>query len=270
VYSSSVPEPVKGLHAPIVSQEIFETVQRVLSGRSLSSAPKRKHNPAFPLKHFVKCGVCGTPLAGGMNKGKLKYYANYWCRNSGCRAVKVPKAVLESEFIEKLRTLRPDAATVAQFPGIAAEVWTRRVGDSGARVTQLTARLEDKKKLKSELLRAKLRGEVSQADYAQASADFDDEIDDITTELEAMDSRKVSLDAFLSFSKLMLVDVATAWQRADIEQRQRVQNFLFQGGIAYDQNRRFLNTTKPPLFQQLRWLTHSETTPSGVILNTVP
>lgn len=24
-----------------------------------------------PLRHFVKCGVCGTPLTGGMNKGKL-------------------------------------------------------------------------------------------------------------------------------------------------------------------------------------------------------
>jgi site-specific DNA recombinase len=69
VYSSGVPARVKGLHDPIVSQEIFETVQRVLSGRQLIAAPKRKHNPAFPLKHFVKCGTCGTPLTGGMNKG---------------------------------------------------------------------------------------------------------------------------------------------------------------------------------------------------------
>jgi site-specific DNA recombinase len=33
VYSSSVAAPVKGLHAPVVSQELFDTVQRVLSGR---------------------------------------------------------------------------------------------------------------------------------------------------------------------------------------------------------------------------------------------
>ena len=107
-----------------------DTVQRVLSGRKLSSAPKLKHNPAFPLKHFVKCGVCGTPLTGGMNKGKVKHYANYWCRNSECRAVKVSKSVLESEFIEHLRTLRPEAATFAQFPAIAADVWARRRGDT--------------------------------------------------------------------------------------------------------------------------------------------
>src|SRR5260370_40022112 len=174
VYSSSVPEPVKGLHAPVVSQELFDTVQRLLSGRKLSSAPKRKRNPVFPLKHFVKCGVCGTPLTGGMNKGKLKHYANYWCRNSECRAVRVSKSVLESDFVEHLGTLRPDAATLAQFPAIAADVWARRRGDTGAATRELTARLEEQKKLKAELLRAKLRGEVTQADYAQANADFAD------------------------------------------------------------------------------------------------
>jgi len=258
VYSSSVPEPVKGLHAPIVSQELFDTVQRVLSGRKLSSAPKRKQNPAFPLKHFVKCGLCGTPLTGGMNKGKLKHYPNYWCRNSECRAVRVAKPVLESEFVEYLGTLRPDAATAAQFPAIAAEVWAKRQGDSSRTTKELTARLEEYKKLKVELLRARLRGEVSQADYVQANADFDDEIEGIAQQMQALRPQRRTLDAFLCFSKLMLVDVAAAWQRADAEQRLRVQNFLFRDGVAYHKEQKFLNTTNPTLFQQLRALTHPE------------
>src|SRR5260370_14838872 len=258
VYSSSVPEPVKGLHAPVVSQELFDTVQRLLSGRKLSSAPKRKRNPVFPLKHFVKCGVCGTPLTDGMNKGKLKNYPNYWCRNSECRAVRVSKSVLESDFVEHLGTLRPDTAIVAQFPAIAAEEWARRQGNTSMATKQLTARLEDQKKLNAELLRAKLRSEVNQADYAQANSDFDDEIEAITHEVYAARSQGGTLDAFLRFSKLMLVDVAAAWQRADVEQRLRVQNFLFRGGIAYHQHQKFLNTANPTLFQQLRKLTHSE------------
>jgi site-specific DNA recombinase len=267
VYSSSVPELVRGLHTPVVSQELFDVVQRVLSGRKLSSAPKRKHNPAFPLKHFVKCGVCGTPLTAGMNKGKLKHYANYWCRNSECRAVRVSKSVLESEFVEYLGTLRPDAATVAQFPTIAAEVWARRRGDASAATKELTVRLEEQKKLKAELLRAKLRGEVSQADYVQANADFDDEIEGIARQLHALRSQRETLDAFVRFSKLMLTDVSAAWQRADVEQRLRVQNFLFQDGIAYHQNQKFLNTANPTLFQQLRSLAHSQTVvgvPDGI------
>ncbi|MGC2171107.1 MAG: recombinase family protein [Candidatus Sulfotelmatobacter sp.] len=267
VYSSSVPAPVKGLHSPIVNQELFDAVQRVLSGRKLSSAPKRKQNPAFPLKHFVKCGICGTPLTGGMNKGKLKHYPNYWCRNADCRAVRISKPVLESEFVEYLGTLRPDAATVSQFPAIAAEVWARRQGDSSRTTKQLTSQLEEQKTLKAELLRARLRGEVCQADYAQANADFDDEIERITQQINTLRSQPGTLEAFLRFSKLMLVDISAAWQRANAEQRFRVQNFLFRDGLAYHQKQKFLNTPNPTLFQQLRALTHPKSAvgvPDGI------
>ena len=71
----------------------------------------------------------------------------------------------------------------------------------------------------------------------------------------------------LRFAELMLVDVAAAWQQADVERRIRVQNFLFQGGIAYHENDKFLNTVNPTLFQQLRGLTRSESmvgVPDGI------
>ena len=103
-----------------------------------------------------------------------------------------------------------------------------------------------------------LGGCITQADYIQANADFDDEIVGITQELHFARSQRGTLDAFLRFAKLMLVDVAAAWQRADVGQRIRVQNFLFQGGIAYNENDKFLNTANPTLFQQLRGLTRCE------------
>jgi hypothetical protein len=71
-------------------------------------------------------------------------------------------------------------------------------------------------------------------------------------------SQRGTLEAFLGFSKLMLVDVSAAWQRADAEQRLRVQTFLFRDGVAYHQEHKFLNTTNPTLFQQLRALTRPE------------
>jgi hypothetical protein len=98
--------------------------------------------------------------------------------------------------------------------------------------------------------------EESQADYVQGNSDFDNEIDAITEQLKASQSQRGTLDAFLRFSNLMLVDIAAAWQQAEVEQRVRVQNFLFQDGIAYEQTDKFLNTPNPTLFQQLRDLAH--------------
>jgi hypothetical protein len=71
---------------------------------------------------------------------------------------------------------------------------------------ELDVHLNKQKKLKAELLRAKLRGEVSQADYVQANADFDKEIEGIAQQISTLRSQRGTLDAFLRFSKLMLLD----------------------------------------------------------------
>jgi site-specific DNA recombinase len=71
-------EPVKGLHEPIVSQETFDRVQAILHGRRPSIVPKRKVNPLLPLKCFVRCESCSTPLTGGLARGRNKKYPRYW------------------------------------------------------------------------------------------------------------------------------------------------------------------------------------------------
>jgi hypothetical protein len=146
--------------------------------------------------------------------------------------------VLESEFVEYLRTLRPDERTAAEFPEVASKVWARRNADATAIIKKLKTSLEEQKRLKAELLRAKLRGEVSQADYVQANSEFDSEIDALTQQLHPTDQHG-TIDVFLRFTKLMLVDVTAAWQIADAEQRLRVQNFLFQTELLTKKPRSF-------------------------------
>jgi hypothetical protein len=127
---ADAPEPVRELHVPLVSQETFDRVQAILDGRKPSIAPKRKFNPAFPLKCLVRCDACGTALTGAFCKGRTKLYPRYWCPNSKCLAVKLARERLEGEFCALLSRLRPDAETLSQFPKIAAKVWTKKQGDT--------------------------------------------------------------------------------------------------------------------------------------------
>jgi site-specific DNA recombinase len=244
---------VKGLHEPLVSDVLFNRVQDVLSGKKSTVATRKRHNPALPLKWFVKCAACGTPLTGGFSTGKNKNrkYGNYWCRSKDCRAVLVSKEKLESDFVALLCRLQPHKETIASFPKIAAKVWAQKQGDADARKKRLLTRLEEQKRLKAELLKAKLRGEVTQADYQQANAEFTDEVTTVEEQLEVVQSSKTTLERFVRFAELMLVDIAGAWKRAGADERQRVQNLLFSDGLLYSEDRGFLNTPKPSLFTVL-------------------
>ena len=50
---------VKGLHEPLVSQEVFDAVQEVLSGKKPDRKPYKKTREDFPLRQFVACAKCG-------------------------------------------------------------------------------------------------------------------------------------------------------------------------------------------------------------------
>jgi hypothetical protein len=105
ITASCLDAPVKGLYEPLVSEDLFRAVQDVLDGRRLSIAPKRKHNPNFPLKWFVRCAVCGTPITGGAVTGKKQ--------EQEVRLLLVPKTWLQGRYGAQRETRSPVRRTFA-------------------------------------------------------------------------------------------------------------------------------------------------------------
>jgi hypothetical protein len=92
---------------------------------------------------------------------------------------------------------------------------------------------------------------VEQKDYEQANAEFTEQIASIEQQLEILLSNKATLERFVGFAELMLVDISAAYQRAEPEQKQGVQTLLFKEGLLYSEDQGFLNTSKPSLFSVL-------------------
>jgi site-specific DNA recombinase len=194
--------PVKGLHEAIISEEMFDRVQAILDGRRPMIVPKMKVNPLLPLKCFIRCESCGTPLTGGLAKGRSKKYPRYWCRKQGCRAVKLSSDQLEGEFLALLARLRANPQTVASFPKIAARVWEEKQGNSERESRQLTIRLKEQTEMKFKLLKMRMRSELSQEEFEQAKAEFDAEIYGIEEQMRAAASRLDTADSFVRFAEL--------------------------------------------------------------------
>ena len=62
---------------------------------------------------------------------------------------------------------------------------------------------------------------------------------------------QVRPEAFVQFAKAMLLDIGEAWRLAGAEQKQRVQNFLFQNGLRYSQKLRKFEHLNPCLFNTM-------------------
>jgi site-specific DNA recombinase len=243
--------PVRGLHKPLITQELFDRVQAVIDGRKPFAVARRKVNPEFPLRRLVHCEPCGTPLTGAFCRGRSGSYPRYWCRQKGCRRVSTPKAALESTFLKFLGRLQPNREVVADFPKIAARVWEAKQGGSEREARSLKSQLEAQKERKNKLLTMRMDGEISREEFEEAKTAAQTAIYKIEEKLRFLESNLATAESFGHFAELQLTDMAKVWRIASPEQRERVQNLLFQGGLDYSPETGFLNRSKSSLFHAL-------------------
>ena len=72
---------VQGQHEPLISEELFHKVQRILDGNKRAERPNTKilSDKNLPLRGFLTCPKCGRNLTGSASKGRTNRYYYYHC-----------------------------------------------------------------------------------------------------------------------------------------------------------------------------------------------
>lgn len=119
---------MKAQHEGFISLETYNAVQERLLGRT-KPWKRKDHSRDFPLRPFVLCTTCDTPLTGNWNKGRSQRYANYYCRKEGCpyRWKTIRKEIFEGKFEELLHQVKPLADHVDLAKEVLKEQWNLRM-----------------------------------------------------------------------------------------------------------------------------------------------
>ena len=118
----------KARHEALISYETFQKIQERLKAGAM--APARKDiNLDFPLRGFVTCGDCGTPLRSCWSKGKCKKYPYYLCHTKGCDSYgkSIRRAKIEGEFEALLRRMRPSAGLFQLLKAMLEDAWAQQL-----------------------------------------------------------------------------------------------------------------------------------------------
>jgi site-specific DNA recombinase len=120
---------VNGLHQPLVTQDLFDSVQDALDGKEAPPVVYQKVNSEFPLKGFVQCAGCGKKLTAGFVKGRrTEKYPRYWCFNKACPVrVSASREEIERDFLRILAMLEPTQELLNHLPEIEKTYWARRL-----------------------------------------------------------------------------------------------------------------------------------------------
>jgi site-specific DNA recombinase len=94
-----------GVHAPLVTIQLWERVQAVAGVRHTKRHRKMKHDFAF--SRLISCGHCGCSLVGEMKKSRYVYYHCTGYKGK-CPERYTREGVLEEQFADILKGLQLD------------------------------------------------------------------------------------------------------------------------------------------------------------------
>src|SRR5262249_20287223 len=147
-----------------------------------------KHHEDWPLRRFVLCAHCGKPLtAGWVKNGKGQPYGFYFCAQKGCRAISLRKEYLEVAWTTLLRMTQPTEEYLRRLPELVETAWQQRKVQAEEERRQLTTRLAEQNALNKKAIEARVKGHISDEDFATMKQAIASEIEQIEHAVKRLD-----------------------------------------------------------------------------------
>ncbi|MDP1800432.1 MAG: recombinase family protein [Bacteroidota bacterium] len=226
-------EVVDGKHEKIVSESIFLEANNIMAEKKLGLQTK-KERPEIALKRFMRCNKCNQPMRGYIANGwNVPYYK---CNTPGCKCNRNANDV-NTKFAEMLEGYKINET---YLPLLKEQLYltfqqhnaSLQDGEEKIKI-QLTDIRQKLERLEERFILEELTAEL----YNKYKAKFEKETEELEV-LKANNRIEMSkLEDYIAVSLEFACNLREMWASGDYNQRQELQNALFDGGIIYDRQK---------------------------------
>ena len=231
-------EIIEGKHKPLVSRKDF---LKINSEKSTQLKEYKTDNDELPLKQFIYCENCNTPLTGYLVKPKGLYY--YKCRTKGCSCNKSAKQ-LHEQFENELSSYQVDSKYIDTIKEVMIYTYdsvTKEIRENEANVKKQLSLL----KTKIETIEERFAiGEIESDIYTKFKTKYKEDQKDLESNLLnstiSSSNLQIALDKALKISS----NLSDIWASGDLTQKKKIQNLVFPSGLGYDKSNGKVRTTR--------------------------
>jgi site-specific DNA recombinase len=223
-------ELAKGKHEPLISEAVFLKANDVLK-RVAFGYKHYERNDNIPLKNFMKCADCGTPLTGYIVKKKKLYY--YKCNKVGCRCNRSAKE-MNKLFSEFLYGYQIDKRFLNPIKDQLLYTYKRLTDTDQDVYRGLKQSLSD---VESKLEKVEERfayGEIDRDVFEKVGGKLKEEKRKIEDQIEESKNKLSNPSLFIEKALEICSDLSNLWVSADYIGKVNLQKILFPSGILYD------------------------------------
>ena len=227
---------VQGRFQPLIDPDTFDRLQAVIANNGRKNVRQVRDNEEFPLRNWIRCGVCGGPLTASTSRGRGgKRYSYYHCYNKDCRKVHVPVPQFNKEYTEFIRGI---FSKITPMYGLLRKIlrdwWGQRQAGQAETQKRVEARLAQLDDKKSRLVDLLIDGKIEDGVYNRKKSEIDAQISLLKCDAHVEIAPALGVDDLWISAKAVLENANSLWERLDLENKRRFARILFNSELSYD------------------------------------
>ena len=225
----------KGLHEPMIDEQSYWTVQKVLKSRRLEN--HERHNKLrsdFKLRSIIRCEDCPKKLTSAWTKGHTKKYGYYFCPTRGIHKMRsLDKDDIEPKFIKLLKKLNTSQRRMKWLCEILEEKFNQKLEMINKNTDGVQVEIDKLKETKFTLSEKHLKGIYSDEEFLELKKSLDSQIEEKQQLLTDKVVDKQDITPVLKFMEYYLSHLDIVWNKASLEGKVRIAGSIMPNGIVY-------------------------------------
>jgi site-specific DNA recombinase len=228
-------QTVKGKHPALITEEMFLQVNQLLSR---SGFEHKEENENLPMKKFMRCADCDTPLTGYLRvkkfvNGTTRDYHYYKCYTRGCQCNR-SNVLMHKKFVDLLEQVQLDPRLIPLVKRQLEITWENMNESVGNERKVMIAKQCELKEKQEKIDDRFAVGEIDRLLYEKTTGKIKDELKGINQELDKTDFGISNSKELIEKGVVFASELASCWVDGDYEERKMVQEILFPDGIVFD------------------------------------
>lgn len=231
-------QPVKGVHEPLISLDIYELNQTILGKKKRRIGEVRQmFNPSYPLKGLVLCPSCMNPLyASAPKTGAGGKSPRYHCSRPQCKGKykSIKASVMHEDFEDMLKRVQPDERVIALYKEVLVAEAANQLGSLNGKISTIRTKLDTIAENRLSAIRKFNADQLTMEEKTDLITTLDDDKLTLKEELRKLESQQAIREADIDLALDVMRDVAAQWSVASPASKTRFQSILFPRGLVYD------------------------------------
>lgn len=228
--SGAEPEQlVRGLHEPLVSEEVYERVQIIRHSIKKGVKAYYKEREGFPLRGMLFCPRCSRKLTGSLSKGNGGKYQYYHCRSS-C-GFRLRSSEADGILVQYLGGIKPPMEVALLYRVILMD---QIRGDNIQRNNELRIRRADLAKLNDDicdLTEALIKRKINQDSYQKLFAKYTKRELQLKFEISELEGYDKDVARHIEFALELFQKLDSFYQNASFQIKRQIIGSIFSGKL---------------------------------------